>query len=55
MRSNQLMSTIPIFINLMSLIINLLITLYSLYTYFDMIFFHNLQGSKLKIKKNSFK
>ncbi len=36
-------------------IIYLFITLYSLYTFFDIIFFHNKQGSKLKIKKNSLK
>lgn len=35
-------------------IIYLFITLYSFYTFFDIIFFHNKQGSKLKIKKNSF-
>ena len=37
-----------------TVIIYLFITLYSLYTFFDIIFFHNKQGSKLKIKKNSF-
>ena len=34
-------------------IINFFFTLYSIYTYFDMKFFHNLQGSKLKIKQNN--
>ena len=33
-------------------IINLFITLYSIYTFFDIKLFHNLQGSKLKIKQN---
>lgn len=32
-------------------IINLLITLYSFYTFFDIYLFHNLQGSKLILKK----
>lgn len=32
-------------------IINILITLYSIYTFFDIKLFHNLQGSKLKIKQ----
>ena len=35
-------------------IIYLFTTLYSLYTFFDIIIFHNKQGSKLEIKKNSF-
>ena len=38
-----------------SLIINLFITFYSIYTFFEIIFFHNLQGSKLKIKKENIK
>jgi hypothetical protein len=33
-------------------IINLLITLYSIYTFFDNYLFYNLQGSKLKLKKH---
>ena len=33
-------------------IISFLITLYSIYTFFDIKLFHNLQGSKLKIKQN---
>lgn len=32
-------------------IINILITLYSIYTFFDIKLFHNLQGSKLSLKK----
>ena len=32
---------------------NLFYILYSLYTFFDMILFHNLQGSKLKIKQKT--
>lgn len=32
-------------------IINFFISLYSIYTYFDIKLFHNLQGSKLKIKQ----
>lgn len=32
-------------------IINILITLYSFYTFFDIKLFHNLQGSKLNLKK----
>lgn len=35
-------------------IIYFFITLYSLYTFFDIVFFHNKQGSKLKIKKDLF-
>ena len=34
-------------------IINLFITLYSLYIFFEIKFFHTIQGSKLKIKKNN--
>lgn len=34
-------------------IISFLITLYSIYTFFDIKLFHNLQGSKLKIKQKS--
>ena len=33
-------------------IISVFITLYSIYTFFDIKLFHNLQGSKLKIKQN---
>jgi hypothetical protein len=33
-------------------IINFFITFYSLYTFFEIYIFHNLQGSKLNIKKN---
>lgn len=33
-----------------SLIFNLFVSFYSIYTYFDNIFFHNMQGSKLKLK-----
>ena len=35
----------------LTFIINILISIYSIYTYFDNIFFHNMQGSKLKLKK----
>ena len=34
-------------------IISFLITLYSIYTFFDIVLFHNLQGSKLKIKQKT--
>lgn len=34
-----------------SFIINLFITFYSIYLFFEMKIFHSLQGSKLKIKK----
>lgn len=34
-----------------SFIINLFITLYSIYSFFEMNFCHALQGSKLKFKK----
>lgn len=34
-------------------IINLFITLYSLYTFFEIRILHTLQGSKLKIKKEA--
>ncbi len=37
---------------LATFIIYLFTTLYSFYTFFDIVFFHNKQGSKLKIKKN---
>lgn len=33
-------------------IINIFITLYSIYTFFEIHLFHNLQGSKLNIKKH---
>ena len=33
-------------------IINIFITLYSIYTFFDIYLFHNLQGSKLNLKKH---
>lgn len=36
-----------------SFIINVSICFYSLYVFIDIKIFHNLQGSKLKIKKNS--
>lgn len=36
----------------LTFIINLFITLYSIYTFFDIVFFHNKQGAKLNIKKN---
>lgn len=32
-------------------IINILVTLYSIYTFFEIHLFHNLQGSKLNLKK----
>lgn len=35
-------------------IINVLIVFYSIYTFFDIKIFHNLQGSKLNIKKRNF-
>ena len=34
-------------------IISFFITLYSIYTFFDIKLFHNLQGSKLKIKQKT--
>jgi len=34
-------------------IISFFITLYSIYTFFDIKLFHNLQGSKLKIKQKN--
>lgn len=37
------------------LIINSFIFFYSLYTFFDIKVFHNLQGAKLKLKTNSLK
>ena len=39
----------------LTFIIYLFITLYSLYSFFDIILFHNKQGSKLEIKKKNFK
>ena len=36
------------------LIINSFITFYSIYTFFELYVFHNLQGSKLDIKKKHF-
>ncbi len=35
-------------------IINFFIVCYSIYTFFDIKIFHNLQGSKLNIKKRNF-
>lgn len=35
--------------------INLIIFFYSIYTYFEIYFFHNLQGSKLELKKQLLK
>lgn len=37
-----------------SFIINLFIVLYSIYSFVNIIVFHNLQGLKLKVKKDSF-
>lgn len=37
-----------------SFIINLFICIYSFYCFIDIVFFHSLQGSKLKIKKQKF-
>lgn len=36
-------------------IINLFITIYSIYSFFDIKIFHNMQGSKLNLKKEQFK
>lgn len=33
-------------------IINIFITIYSIYTFFEIYLFHNLQGSKLHLKKH---
>lgn len=38
-----------------SFIINLFIVFYSIYSLIDIFVFHNIQGFRLKIKKNSFK
>lgn len=37
-----------------SFIINFFIVLYSLYSFLDIVIFHNIQGFRLKIKKNLF-
>lgn len=37
-----------------TLSLNLFITLYSIYTYLEIKLFHNLQGSKLQLKKKNF-
>ncbi len=37
-----------------SFFLNILIVFYAIYTFFEMIVFHHLQGSKLKIKKSQF-
>ena len=44
---------ILIHIFFISFIINLFIVFYSIYSFIDIVFFHNLQGSRLKIKKDS--
>lgn len=36
-----------------SFIINVFVTFYSVYSFFEMNIFHGLQGSKLKFKENS--
>ena len=36
-------------------LINFIIILYSIYTFFEIYFFHNLQGSKLNLKKQLLK
>ena len=36
-----------------SFIINLFVVLYAIYSFFDIVLFHNLQGYRLKIKKDS--
>lgn len=36
-----------------SFIINLFVVLYAIYSFFDIVIFHNLQGYRLKIKKDS--
>lgn len=36
-----------------SFIINIIITFYTIYTFFEIKVFHNLQGSKLKIKQKN--
>ena len=48
-------SSLEILINIffITIIIHLFIILYSIYTFFEIIFSHNLQGSKLNIKKNN--
>lgn len=37
-----------------SFIINFFIVLYSIYSFLDIVIFHNIQGFRLKIKKNLF-
>lgn len=47
---------IDILINVffITFILNIFIVFYSIYTFFDIKIFHNLQGSKLNIKKRNF-
>ena len=56
MKNCKAVRLISILINFyfITFIIYLFITLYSLYTFFDIILFHNKQGSKLQIKKKYF-
>lgn len=46
---------IDVLLNLffITFIIYFFITFYSIYTFFEIYIFHNLQGSKLNIKKNN--
>lgn len=46
---NDIQSKINFFF--ITLIINFFITIYTIYTFFEIKVFHNEQGSKLKIKK----
>ena len=44
---------ILIHIFFISFIINLFISFYAIYSFIEILIFHNLQGFKLKIKKNT--
>jgi len=52
--SRKVVNKLRLLINIffISFIINLFIVFYSVYLLFDMKLFHNLQGSKLKLKNN---
>ena len=49
----ELFFIILIHIFFISFIINLFVVLYAIYSFFDIVIFHNLQGYRLKIKKDS--
>lgn len=53
-KEGDIISNYLIHIFFISFIINIFIVIYSIYSEINFIFLHNLQGSKLKIKKKHF-